>query len=93
MQHWGKVSIKQAICDWVRIYGEPPRMSDWNGLRRPEGYPCASTVKYHFGSFGAAIAAAGFQPWSRGARSHRVPSLRHRANGQFAATRESPDTI
>lgn len=49
-----------AIQRWAREHGEPPRMADW----RPAvgDYPSTSAVEERFGSWNAAIRAAGFTP-------------------------------
>lgn len=72
MTRWGKTSIIKAIQDWHAIYGEPPRANDWQKSWRPDWVPSTETVKYHFGSWRAAIEAAGFQGRGRGAPAHRV---------------------
>jgi hypothetical protein len=88
MEHWTKAAIVRAIQDWVALYGSPPRLKDWNGPYRPEGYPHAGVVKYHFGSLGAAVMAAGFSPRPRGAPGHSVPiDYRFRPDGKFAPLR------
>lgn len=66
---------------WFLTYGEPPRVSDWNTSRaNPEqsarfrrlysrGHvPRASLVYARFGSWNAAIAAAGYRPRPPGGR-------------------------
>lgn len=59
-KRWTEQQIIEAIQRWVDQHGQTPRCSDWrrNGHRRP----CASSVVWTFGSWNAAIAAAGFDP-------------------------------
>lgn len=85
MATWTRATIARAIQDWVALYGSPPRISDWNGPYRAEGYPHYGVVKYHFGSWSAGIMEAGFEPRPRGARAHRVPlDYNHLSNGKFS---------
>lgn len=72
---WTKERIVQAMRDWAEEYGAQPTAMDWNGAmarrfgheaqaRRYEDgdWPSAHTVQRVFGSWNAAIAAAGFAP-------------------------------
>lgn len=80
--------ILQAIRAWHRLYGEPPAMSDWAPARarrvghewRAQRYlagnwPHLSTVLKHFGTFGAAVEAAGLEPRPRGRHTRSNPGL------------------
>jgi hypothetical protein len=71
--------VLDAIREWARRYGEPPATSDWSPARarsagqqwRAERYlagdwPSVSTVIRRFGTFGAAVRAAGLEPRPRG---------------------------
>lgn len=63
-----------AIQEWAELYGEPPAIPDWNAWQarhelgdearavrhEGSGWPSHTTVYYHFGSWGAALEAAGF---------------------------------
>jgi hypothetical protein len=69
---WSKDSIKIAIRDWTNIYGEPPLSNDWQGPYRPDWVPSTHTVHDHFGTWNAAIQAAGFKPRPRGAAGHVI---------------------
>jgi hypothetical protein len=72
-------AILDAIRAWARRYGEPPAWADWSPARarrqgqewRAERYlsgdwPSSNTVVRRFGTFGAAVAAAGLEPRPRG---------------------------
>jgi hypothetical protein len=71
--------ILRALREWDRRYGEPPALADWAPARarrlkqswRAERYlagdwPHLSTVLKRFGTFGAAVRAAGLEPRPRG---------------------------
>jgi transcriptional regulator with XRE-family HTH domain len=71
--------ILQAIRAWHRVYGEPPALADWAPARarrlghewRAQRYlagdwPHLTTVLRRFGTFGAAVEAAGLEPRPRG---------------------------
>lgn len=68
---WTKEAIICAIQRWAAQYGEPPHSKLWK--RAVPGYPNSATVKYHFGSWNEAIAAAGFKPRPRGVLGHTDP--------------------
>ena len=75
---WTHERIVAAIRDWNLLYGEPPAIPDWNpyGARTVLGdeerakrwekgrgrWPWFTSVVYQFGSWNAAIEAAGFHP-------------------------------
>lgn len=73
---WTSEILIERIREWARIYGEPPATRDWSAsgarqvhdeerARRYEddpSWPAFKTVVYHFGSWNAAIEAAGFTP-------------------------------
>lgn len=94
--------IVERIQQWARAHGAPPSASDW--LRTvPEGGVAVSTVQREFGTWNAAIKAAGFDPCIQYrhdretalqairdfvARNRRVPTVR-----EFrAATAEHPSS-
>lgn len=60
-QKWTRRAILKHIRAWVREHGEIPKHQDWN---RPNGrgIPSSASLARHFGSFNAAIQAAGFEP-------------------------------
>jgi hypothetical protein len=84
--HWSRDLIVQRVREWNEIHGEPPVTYEWNpamarwkklpdaeGIsRRYEAgdWPPTSVVEYHFGSWNAAIDAAGFPPLSVGSKRH-----------------------
>lgn len=53
-----------AIQRWAREHGAPPTQRGW--ARAADGYPSSTGVAYVFGSWNAAVAAAGFEPRGRG---------------------------
>jgi len=79
---WTREAILMAIRDWALEYGEPPSMPDWDPwrarhrlgddgrARRFEAadgrWPNFTVPVLEFGSWNAAIAAAGFEPRARG---------------------------
>ena len=92
---WSRDVIVARIREWAVRYGEAPAMPDWNpwharnvmrDLGRAERFeatthwPHITSVVYHFGSWNAAIKAAGFTPRANhggGGNQHR----RRDANG------------
>src|SRR3954467_11637144 len=76
---WTESLIIEAINDWVARYGEVPGRIGWGGgMRRRRGYeakldrlrshsrpvPTPTPVLARFGSWEAALAAAGYRPRS-----------------------------
>lgn len=75
-QIWPRELILARIREWADLHGEPPAMTDWNPTRARDGFhdeararrfedagghwPWFSIVVRRFGSWNAAIAAAGF---------------------------------
>lgn len=74
---WTREAITLAIEEWAHLHGEPPAVPDWNPTqarilndepraRRFEDadgiWPHAQSVRRAFGSWAAAIEAAGFVP-------------------------------
>jgi len=77
--------IIEAIHEWHELFGEPPGARDWNSAQRGclpaldtryastgRKWPEASNVQRRFGSWNAAIAAAGLTPRPRGKHGPRV---------------------
>jgi hypothetical protein len=57
---WTHDSILVAISHWQAEHGRPPLLEEW---RRGDGsHPSTTTVQRRFGSWNAAIEAAGFTP-------------------------------
>lgn len=74
---WTRDALVLAIQEWTAIYGDPPRTSDWcpwqarsmgheSRARRFEDadghWPSFTTVVEAFGSWNAAVSAAGLRP-------------------------------
>jgi hypothetical protein len=57
-RYWADAEILDAIRSWAERTGRPPTHKDW--VRAATGRPCGRSVSQHFGTFGAAVAAAGF---------------------------------
>jgi Homing endonuclease associated repeat len=87
---WDCERIVQRIREWHASFGELPTAYDWNPCaanghcggpvvrqRYESGdWPAQSVVSYHFGSWNAAIEAAGFAPKSPGQRGpDRAPRI------------------
>lgn len=79
---WSDEDILDAIRQWVRRYGEPPGVIDWNpSLARHRGtpqraaaflsgdYPHSVTVVQRFDGWVAALRAAGCEPRKPGPRT------------------------
>jgi len=57
---WTDGEIIEAVAGWAGEGGGPPRWEDWR--HPPAGYPSAGTVTRRFGSWAAALRAAGLEP-------------------------------
>lgn len=55
---WTEEAIANAIRRWHAEHGRPPLLEDWR--RGGRDHPSATTVQRRFGSWNAAIEAAGF---------------------------------
>lgn len=62
---WTRERIIASVRQWADEHGEPPGAFDW--LSCP-GYPAFSLVMKRFGSWNAAIEAAGYTPRKPGQR-------------------------
>jgi len=93
---WTREMIIERVQQWNRTHGQPPTATDWNpsmlvgtGLAaKAESFysgcwPQMGTVSNHFGSWSAAIAAAGFPP--RLATDPRAEARRSNAAARRAA--------
>ena len=82
--------VLDSIGQWKALHGEQPTAADWNlaqalkenaawrvlryeETQRP--WPSVTAVRNHFGTWNAAIAAAGFAPLAPGA-GYQLPSTR-----------------
>lgn len=104
-------AVLEAIIEWVRRYGDVPAMADWEPSRARRlrqdwpiarynqgDWPSLRTVVHHFGSLGAAIAAAGLAARSPGPQSAPIApvnrigtrSQRSAPKGATAARATSP---
>lgn len=61
-RYWPRERIIEAIRAWAAEHGSPPTVSLWRTAG--ETRPAVATVVYHFGSWNAAIRAAGLEPRS-----------------------------
>lgn len=90
---WTPDLIVQRIQEWAKIYGEPPACTDWNPeqARRMNDptraqrfhdanhyWPWFTQVINRFGSWNAAIEAAGFTPRHQGGHGNPNPTRRQR---------------
>jgi hypothetical protein len=88
--NWDRAKIVAAVRRWTRRYGEPPAANDWSAAMvrgRPEkvarlregDWPSVPTVQHCFGSWNAAIEAAGLtpRPW----RPRKTGAATMRSNG------------
>lgn len=60
---WTRENVIEAFQEWDILTGHPPKIAEWQP--RPEGYPWVPSVKSVytvFGSWNAAMEAAGFRP-------------------------------
>lgn len=64
--NWTRESIIAAIRAWAAEHGEPPTCDAWHVAT--DSWPVAASLRQHFGSFNAAIRAAGFEPRPSGFR-------------------------
>lgn len=78
---WTRETLIGELRRWAAEYGAPPAAADWNrALARRQGredvaqrhaagdWPSYSTIVNYFGSWSAAITAAGYQPRPVGGR-------------------------
>jgi hypothetical protein len=65
-QVWTRAAIVLAIQEWAAAYGQPPAIADWSRAARYEQadgqWPSYQSAVRRWGSWNAAIAAAGFTP-------------------------------
>lgn len=101
----GGDEVLRAIREWARRFGEPPTQTDldpyrakrtrqeWRIDRYHEGdWPSLPTVRHHFGTLSAAVAAAGLESAARGEGTEARATRRRRnrlALVDHVATRRS----
>jgi hypothetical protein len=56
-KQWSTPAIETALQDATRVAGRPPTSTEW--FRAAPGHPCSTTVRERFGSWTAALQAAG----------------------------------
>lgn len=79
------------IQEWARLHGEPPASADWNPTQsrhmhdearaerfKEGGWPWATNIIATFGTWNAAIRAAGFEPRASGGGNGNVGRRRAR---------------
>lgn len=75
-EQWDHELIRNAIHRFARRHGRPPSSEQWR-RKGPEKNPTAAVVRRHFGSFTAALAAAGYEPhWRRFEEGEALRALR-----------------
>lgn len=98
--HWTRERVIEAIQDYAHQYGRTPGAQDWNvAMARANGrpdlverfyddacWPHTATLLYVFGSFNAAIAAAGFEPRKPGKRGATSEYAKTNGRGHAAKT-------
>ncbi len=62
---WDRELILEAIQSFALHHGRAPSSVEWR-VKGPQRNPTAAVVRRHFGSFTAALAAAGYEPHWRG---------------------------
>lgn len=109
---WSRVRIIEAMRAWRREEGRAPRSYDWApdtgramGMLRPEParfetehprWPSTSCVRDHFGSFSAALRAAGFPariPPRELSRPERVAAARRLRERGWTVARIADDLL
>lgn len=104
---WSRERVLAALHEWTAANGSPPRAGDWSilaattrgvdpaarWLAESPSWPCPTTVRRYFGSWSAALEAAGLRshrlaPWEL-SLADRVESARRlaaagRATGEIA---------
>jgi hypothetical protein len=96
----GPEAILDAIVEWTRRYGEVPSMADWDPVRARRlgqvwriaryhdgDWPSARSVANHFGSFRAAVGAAGLVPRARSSSREERDTARRFNRMAVAAAR------
>jgi DNA invertase Pin-like site-specific DNA recombinase len=58
-KQWSTPAVVRALQDATRAAGRPPRSTEW--FRAAPDHPCSTTVRERFGSWTAALEAAGLE--------------------------------
>lgn len=86
---WTRELIIDRILDWHMEHGCPPRVHDW---KKASGrWPSEATVRKHFGTFNAGVAAAGITPRQKGSRYRIAPF--DRANRRLVPAEPFADMV
>ena len=73
---WDRKLILDAMRRFARRHGRAPSSEEWQ-VKGPARNPTAAVVRRHFGSFTAALAAAGYEPhWRRFDDAEALRALR-----------------
>jgi hypothetical protein len=67
---WTPPEIIKALQAWTRKHGRPPYAMEW--AKAQPGYPCAATIREHYGHWDDALHAAGLKPM-RPAKHRLIP--------------------
>lgn len=86
---WTQDMAIAAIRRWVREYERPPICNEWK--KTSSGYPSQVQVRRLFGTWNAAIEAAGFEPRSWGYQDGKPGRKPNRAR-QMVTARGLSDT-
>jgi hypothetical protein len=78
---WTADLILYSIDLWARRYGRPPAANEWD--RAGADHPSRQTVQRVFGTWNAAIEAAGFRPRQPGHHRVRGRVYRRDERGRF----------
>jgi hypothetical protein len=88
-ERWPQAVVVDAIVRFEADHGRPPLLEEWR--RAADGFPCVTTVQRRFGSWNAAIEAAGFDPRDPGTtlRPRSATHVRCPATGRWLSARVS----
>ncbi|MGO9490374.1 MAG: recombinase family protein [Solirubrobacteraceae bacterium] len=59
-RYWSDTEIEVALRTWTVSHGRAPRAGDWTQAQR--SHPCSRSVSLRYGTFQAAVTAAGLNP-------------------------------
>jgi Homing endonuclease associated repeat len=86
---WTRAEILEALKSWIADHGRPPRQDELT--YGAAGMPTMETIRKHFGSYAAALEAAGTRPTRRRwSREQIVDAMRRwrRVNGRVPTSRD-----